>query len=835
MGRVKRAKKLPIAGPKAISESTLNKILITILFVLPIIYFAPFLSGSKMLYGSDWLLGAYSSMKWVADCIKANGSAPLWNPAVFCGLPAGNPYTFYTLLTLVLPVHVVWTYLFVFGTFLAGLGMYLYLKELKLSLSPCFIGALVYMGCGSVLSMTYPGHEGKIMAAGLFPFILLFLHKGLAEHRLVYFLFAGGVGGFAATHAHFQLIYYAGIVCIFYLLYHLIWQRNENKLKGSLRLMSYSVAGLVLAGGLLAINYLPIFAGIGWGARGEGRGYEFATSWALPPNELLGLLTPHFSGILDNYWGENYFKLDTQYIGIVPLLLAVVAMVFRSREKYVKFFIGLAVVATVFAVGGHTPLYRIPYHILPGIKKFRGPSMIFFLGAFSIAVLLGFGIQLFIENQKAIVKSKKLKKLGLLLGIIFGIVVIFSLICSLGKESVLSFLKEHFQPVLLASYGPGLTQQKLQTIVQNYPYFIGGLGRTIFLIAVNSILIILLATKKLKLVPWTIVSAVILLFDQWSIEKKFLKSVPHPKEYYKADEVVNFLSSTGSQPVDNSLYRVFPVYYEHSTDGYLPLHNIQSVGGYVPNPGERYQKLIGAGESVMFNAPNLMRYRNIVDILNVKYIVSLWVPDDISGYPENIQKAIEDFKLSFFKKWGISWTEVRNRLKLVYRDARGYAVYENENALPRVWITHNFKVVPREQVLKELKSTEFDPRTIVLIEEEPSTIQNLELRIQNSEKVKIVGYTPNKITIETELEAPGFLVLSENWHSDWKVYVDGKESKLYVADYALRAVQLDEGEHKVEFIYDSPYFKIGATLSFISFLFLLGVIGFWVRTRKRSQ
>jgi len=206
---------------------------------------------------------------------------------------------------------------------------------------------------------------GKILAAGLFPFILLFLHRGLARRRLAYFIFAGGVGGIAALHAHFQLTYYAGVVALVYLLCHLIWQRHENGLRGTTRMVGYSVVGAAFAGGLALMKFLPIFGSLEWGSRGGiERGYEFATSWSLPPMELMDLVTPHFSGLLGNYWGVNYFKLDTQYLGILPLLLALVGVVFKYRERYVKFFLGLGIVVlldewagiqTVGALGDSLP------------------------------------------------------------------------------------------------------------------------------------------------------------------------------------------------------------------------------------------------------------------------------------------------------------------------------------------------------------------------------------------------------------------------------------------------------------------------------------------------
>ncbi len=813
--------------------SILNKIAIAILFILPLIYFASFLSGSKMIAGSDWLLDGYIPAKWLTDCIKHYGSGPLWNPNVFGGLPMGNPYSLYTLFYLALPIHIVFTYSFVLAIFLAGLGMYLYLKELRFPILISFLGGIAYMSCGPLLSTPYAGHCAKSLAAALFPFILLFLHKGLTKHNFIYFLIAGALGALSATHAHFQLTYYAGVVCAFYLLFHLLWQRKENKIKGTVKLITYSILALILAGGLVSIRYLPIFSDFGWGSRGGlERGYAFATSWSVPTSELLDLLTPHFSGLLNNYWGENYFKLHTEYLGILPLLLALIGIAVKRKEKpdcrqasYVRFFIGLGVVAILFALGGHTPFYKIPYYLLPRVNKFRAPSMAFYLVAFSVIVLAAYGIQTLIDqrqetrDERPKTIDKRQKNLGIYLLTIFGIVAIFTLVCVVGKESILSFMKEHFQPVLMNQYGPQSTQQKIQNLYQNYPYFLNGLGKALFLIALNSVLIILLAMRKLKLPVWILMVTPILIFDQWSIEKQFLKSVPHPKVYYAPDNIVNFLKN------DETLYRVFPFNYEHTTDSYLMLHNVQSVGGYVSNPYHRYQDLIGAGTSVMFTPPNLVKYRSILDILNVKYVIDVWIPEDLSQYDEETQKKIENFKSNFERRWNINWQDAHTGLELVYTDRYGHAVYENKTALPRAWIVHNFKVLPEEQILEELKSPEFDPGTTVILEEEPyPKIWNLESGIWNPEVVNITKYTPNEIVCEAILASPGFLVLSENWHPNWKVFVDGKKEKIYIADYTLRAVYLPEGRHTVKFVYISKAFRIGSTISILFLIFFVGVV-----------
>jgi uncharacterized membrane protein YfhO len=63
------------------------------------------------------------------------------------------------------------------------------------------------------------------------------------------------------------------------------------------------------------------------------------------------------------------------------------------------------------------------------------------------------------------------------------------------------------------------------------------------------------------------------------------------------------------------------------------------------------------------------------------------------------------------------------------------------------------------------------------------------------------------------------LVLSDTYYPGWKAFVDGKETKIYRADYAFRAIPLNAGTHRVEFTYDPISFKLGVGGT------LMGIIG----------
>jgi uncharacterized membrane protein YfhO len=75
----------------------------------------------------------------------------------------------------------------------------------------------------------------------------------------------------------------------------------------------------------------------------------------------------------------------------------------------------------------------------------------------------------------------------------------------------------------------------------------------------------------------------------------------------------------------------------------------------------------------------------------------------------------------------------------------------------------------------------------------------------------------NRVYLDANLKAPGFLVLADSFYPGWKCFVDGKESKIYRANYVMRSVFLPSGRHQVEFKYDPLSFKIGAAISIAAY------------------
>lgn len=98
-------------------------------------------------------------------------------------------------------------------------------------------------------------------------------------------------------------------------------------------------------------------------------------------------------------------------------------------------------------------------------------------------------------------------------------------------------------------------------------------------------------------------------------------------------------------------------------------------------------------------------------------------------------------------------------------------------------------------------------------------------------EARINKYQDNKIEIRTKSSEAAILLLTDSYYPGWEVKVDGVLSEIIRADYNLRAVAVQAGEHNVIFEFRPKTFFVGLVIFAISFLFLI-IFCFLVCIRK---
>ena len=91
--------------------------------------------------------------------------------------------------------------------------------------------------------------------------------------------------------------------------------------------------------------------------------------------------------------------------------------------------------------------------------------------------------------------------------------------------------------------------------------------------------------------------------------------------------------------------------------------------------------------------------------------------------------------------------------------------------------------------------------------------------------VKMTDYKPNKITYDADVKGKQLIVFSEVFYPEgWTALVDGKETPILKANYLLRAIEIPEGKHKVELIFDIPKYHTLNKVALVATLLLIAAL-----------
>jgi hypothetical protein len=99
----------------------------------------------------------------------------------------------------------------------------------------------------------------------------------------------------------------------------------------------------------------------------------------------------------------------------------------------------------------------------------------------------------------------------------------------------------------------------------------------------------------------------------------------------------------------------------------------------------------------------------------------------------------------------------------------------------------------------------------------------------------IAERSPNRIRLQVRLPAPETLVVSEAWMPGWRASLDGQPAAVTPFEGALLSVRVPEGEHAVEFVYDSAFSRVGGWVSLLSASAVLVALALLLARKRRSS
>lgn len=162
--------------------------------------------------------------------------------------------------------------------------------------------------------------------------------------------------------------------------------------------------------------------------------------------------------------------------------------------------------------------------------------------------------------------------------------------------------------------------------------------------------------------------------------------------------------------------------------------------------------------------------------------------------------------------------------RVVYVGHEEFVVFENPRPLPRAYIAFDSVAVVDGAAALDAVSDPFFPfRQKVVIE-------GIELDSERAEPrsilpAQIIAYRASEVTIETNADEAGHLVLTDTYYPGWTAEIDGRPSEIRPANYLFRAVAIPAGPHRVTFRYESRSVRIGGAISLGSLAVLAAAVG----------
>ncbi|MEO8193936.1 MAG: YfhO family protein [Gemmatimonadales bacterium] len=759
----------------------------------------PALAG-KFLAGpnSDQFVAGYAFREFGASVLRETGGFAQWNPYIFGGMPyiaAMHGDIFYPtfLLRMAMPTDAAMTWSLIAHLFLAGLFTWFFLRRSGFGFYPALIGGVAYMMSGQLASLVSPGHDGKLSVSALFPLTLWMLTLGMRQGRRWTWGVLALTIGLAVLSPHPQLLQYlllASGAFTLHLTVSLLRSRDVEWQKVLAR-MGFALGAVAIGLAIGAVQYLPVREYVAWSPRAGGLAdYATATSYAWPTKELFDAYLPQFTGMIDAYWGENAIHLHSDYVGAVVLLLAGAAFSrLRSdpRRGFILFWTVTLVIALLWALGGHTPFYRIPYAIIPGTKYFRAPATVFFVGTMALSVLAATGAERVLTRDA-----------GLKYGI--GWLVFATAVVAMALTEVLT----DFAQALAA-------EDMVDTVIANAHAVVLGAWRSFAFVLLALGVIVLHRKGRIRLaaVGWSL--AVLVAADSWTIMRQYWIFSPPASVTYKSDAAIDRIKKD-PQPARVIALEIEPNERRDANlqgDG-LMAYRIRNVLGYHGNELGRYDQLLQKDQSYqqIFNP-------RVWQILNVRYLLTNSA--DVGAFFPGAEWIIGPVK-----------------------DAAGTDIYlyrlPGEN--PYAWVTPVIVKAEDASVEVTLLNRAFDVRTAALFapEADVTGLDNLvALPLPIDLPATVTHYEPGKASIELSSPAPAgaALMVSENYFPGWSATVDGKPARIGRADYSLIGVQLPEGGKNIVLTFEDPAYRLGKLITLLALMVVAGLIVWGILMQRK--
>jgi hypothetical protein len=358
---------------------------------------------------SDLTITHWPAVAYLRDQVAATGQLPMWRTSILSGTPfAPDPLSgwFYPphwiVLIPALPLALAFNLLMLFHLSLAAVTMYVMMRSWNAGRAAALASAIAYAAAPKIIAHMGVGHVTLVEAWAWLPFVI----AALSKNKVV----MAGAALALCLLADSRMAIYAAVLAVTYVIVRDARRDRSAWLRLSGRIIIVAIVALSIS----AVAWLPTLTLTGNTSRAALTPND-AGVLSLDPAYLLGVLIADRSGAAER----------TTYVGLVVLILAMGGATRIRKFSQGDWLIGVVIIGAIVALGVNTPLYNL-LTLVPGSTLLRVPARAWFVVAFAVAALAGFGLQTLIDDagrasRRSILIANAVSFFALLFGVIGGL------------------------------------------------------------------------------------------------------------------------------------------------------------------------------------------------------------------------------------------------------------------------------------------------------------------------------------------------------------------------------------------------------------------------------
>jgi len=730
------------------------------------LFFAPVWSDGRLLAPAD---------AWLQSLPPYLAGWQLWTPYLLNGMPvAADPTTMslYPLLLFCQWLGLPWNLFLASAYLIAAAGMHLWMEQATGNRLAAATAAVTFTLGG--FFMGHLQHVSMIHASAWITFVLLGIIELLrhGRHRAGIISVVAGVA-MSILAGHPQLTFYGLLLSLFYAVWLLTQLPREQRPGFLIRGGAAAFCGVLVA----AVFLLPV-AELAAASNRTKIDLDYFLSYSLNLRDAIQLLFPMV-------WGSHaeapysfvYFGGETHagqgYTGALSMMLALAALQWRRHRGDLYFWVAVAAVALLLAMGGSTPVGQWMYHV-PGYNMFRVPSRNLFELVLAFSVLSAFGVATLASMERA-------RRLMVARRVIAGVVLLHLLGFAAVKLAEPAIAEAASRWMGISDWHAGLGNAAISV--------------PLAVLGVVALLFYFWAGRPERVAPLLLLAVVTGIgsytwFENWRYDSKW--SLPNPPP-----RALTALQDSDERFLGDQLFSGFRPPVEHN---WPVVWRVKSAAAYNPLLPGRYRTLLGMSAFGRIDSSLYAPANAALDLLSVGHIFAdAELAALLDRYPQRFERVAESDGVVHFLNH-----RAQSRFRFVEEG---------------VWLD-DAAMLPVIRTSRIADGRLFDPARMTLLSGKRTA------QAFGKGEVELVADEGSELLLKTRTQKEALLVVADAWFPGWHAEVDGAGAELLRADYVNRAVMVPQGEHRVRFYYRPLSFYWGGGLS------LLGLVLAWLLVRR---